>query len=165
MLKPISADSTIDVVWHMDPAVEPLSDEESSKYIQAAFGNPAAWREHLKVIEGKVPTRFEIGVIPPETLSRIEDESGGMGSASNLMAWACFAFGLRDIKDGGFVKTITAENGSTRDVVPKVKRNGEEYVDPDWLSKVFRGRVRGAALFVGRCTYYWNLVLGDDVKN
>lgn len=164
MLKPIDAGSTVEAVWHQDPAVLEMSEEEQAAYIQAAFDNPSSWRDHLKLKDGEKVTKFVIGVIPSNTLNRLEDASNGKYITSNELAWGCFIHGLRDIVDGPTLET-TLEDGRKEHVVPKVNVDGIEYVKPGWANKVMSKENRNCGLFIGRVAYYWNMMKGDDAGN
>jgi hypothetical protein len=155
MLKPIEPQSTATVVWHADPAFEPMTRDETMKFVEVNMKSFVKGRELLTVKSGSTPTEFRVGVIPPSVLARIESDAlwGSDRWRMNEMYWDCFVAGLRDVKNSGLGKT------------PKVERNGVEYVDPDWLEATFVRSLRGCGLFIGRMIWAWNIASDDDIKN
>jgi hypothetical protein len=151
MLKPIEPMSSVTTVWHLDPDVESYPDN----YTEQIREDPSAWRQVLTIKDGGSPTLFEVGVIPPSVLARIESDALFPSNEWRMheMFWACFRAGLRDIKSGAF------------GVVPKVAVNGVEYVDPEWLERTFIRSLRGCGLFLGRIAWQWNTAHDSDVKN
>lgn len=151
MLKPIEPASSATTVWHKDPA---FKQGDAKAFLDAVDkGNPTAWREHLELIDGKQPTLFTIGVIPPSDMVRIEDDArlGTDKARMHSLFWNCFVYGLRDVKGGFDAKKITV--------------NGVDYVDPDWIEKTFGGQLRMCAVSIGKAIWYWNTVQDVDVKN
>jgi hypothetical protein len=51
--------------------------------------------------DGHQPTVFEIGVIPPAELNRIEDETSGLSGELRLRerGWRCFIASLRGVQN------------------------------------------------------------------
>ena len=168
-LKPITLDATVTCVSTLDTAI----DEERSQrapsellngklalvYGETRLTNPGQWREQIAVKDGERLTVFTIGVIPPTDLARIEDETkvGDKDSPRpREMFWRCFLAALRDVQDGP-----TASDGK----VPKVKRDGREYVDPAWLAESFAGPLYTVAVEIGQNAYHWQQFTGGDANN
>ena len=150
MLKPIEPKSTATVVWHKDPAVE---EGEHGDYPQKAQKDPSCWQSELTIKKGQKPTKFIIGVIPSSDLVRAEsDNLSGESFRLQSLFWECFLMGVRDIQNW---------SGD----VPKVKRDGAEFVDPEWLERNFARDLRACGLFVGGVAWKWNCVPDSDPKN
>lgn len=136
------------------------------EYLDARWSRPASWRDLMAFKDGARPTEFIIGVIPAAELSRIEDECG-LGTdheKTRELCWRCFLVGLRDLLAGP-TSEITTADGARAQGVPKKKVDGVEYVDPEWLSRVFVGPLRSVALEIGRVVWNWNQLGPADVKN
>lgn len=161
-IKPVDPDSSIQVIWPADPAI----DEENSeleKYVENAVTDPGCWRELVKFKSGHEPTIFEVGAITTSKMAELEDaysRSNGM----NLFFWNVFLYSLRDIKNGPTVTTTDRGTGKQRQIVPKVKRNDLEYVDPEWLAKVFVRRLADVARHIGAFALAWNRLDDADIK-
>lgn len=150
MLKPLTLSAQTSMVSIADPAIdrESLNVEEFAK---AVLTNPGSWREHVKAKPGESLTIFAIGVIPPDMMSRIADETGG-NTDSHELRWRAFVSALRGI-----------ENWSEE--VPTHKIDGVEYVDPRWIKKTFVRGLRNIALDVGLVAYLWNMMTEAEIKN
>ncbi len=164
-IKPVDRDSTVSVVWPMDPGI----DTEKSKlvdYVEASSSKPASWRDLLVAKDGAKLTEFVVGVIQPSELCAIEDECrpGSDKAKPQTMLWRVFCASLRDIKNGPAMEGTDAQ-GRKAMVVPKVNRDGLEYVDPHWLSNVFGGGLKECAIFVGSVAWFWNKMGDRDAKN
>ena len=164
MIKPIDPDTTVTLVSPFDPAI----DEDASNienYKQDFLKDPEAWRKHLVMKEGAQPTEFIFGVIPTSILNRIEGESGYGQPLANMsmLSWGAFLHGLRDIKNGPTVET-TDRAGKPTYVVPKVRVNDVEYVDPTWLSRTFVKHLREGAIHIGYLGWKWQQLDPGDVK-
>lgn len=124
----------------------------------AAVKNPAATLELYKLKPGETATLFEIGVLHPDELVRIEDECkvGTPDVRRKELHWRCFLAGLRDVKGLG---------GDPDFVAPKRKVGDIEYVDQPWLRRTFIRGLRPVALDVGSMTFVWNQFTEDDAKN
>lgn len=161
MLKPLTLEATTSCVSSMDPAI----DREASdlqKYGSELLSNSNAWRELLKFKSGEKPTVFVLGVIPPDEMSRINDETPKRKLSeehtvtdwsSEELQWRSFLTSLRDIEGW--------ESGE----IPKRKVGGVEYIDPSWLRKTFVRGLRKIALEVGLAAYFWNMLTETETKN
>ncbi len=142
-----------------DPAFEPRTwTQEDFEVFRNA---PDRWESLFTVKPGATPTKFVIGAIPPHEMARIES------ATENKFAermWQCFLYGLRDIVDGP-TKTEYDASGRTKEVVPKIKRSGVEYVDPEWLSKIFVRGLYEIGKSIGVLIYSWNQLTETESKN
>jgi hypothetical protein len=166
MLKPISPDATTSAISMTDPAIDYDASEKAPEelakrvgmsgclqYAVDALVRPASWRDTVKFKDGCEPTVFSIGIVPPSTLARIEDETRGEGAGRvTEKYWRCFLAGIRKVApwDGK---------------VPMKTVNGIEYVDPEWLASTFCGHLRTVGIEIGRMVYSWQMLTGEDVKN
>lgn len=153
MFKPILPEQSVTIVSPFDPAIDD-SQTDMDAFGEVALRNPESWREHFKFKEGATPTEFEIGVIPTAKLIQIESECG-VGTddlEEQKLRWMCFLYGVRNIRNFG-------------QDVPKVKINGIEYVDPEFLSKNFTRNLRHVASNLGAQIYFWNMLNDDESKN
>ena len=161
MLKPLSAHHTVSAVWHADPAVDQdKSDIEG--YLENVARNPSCWTDYLKFKDGQQPTKFEIGVIPPSTLTNYEDECylGKANQKRNTLHMLCFIRGVRDIKDGAELLGAEAE-------IPKTSPGAglPEHVSATWVEKTFVRDLRQCVLFIGGLAWSWQQFGSDDAKN
>lgn len=155
MLKPISPDATVSVVWHQDPAFDPER-SRVKEYLDNRARDPSCWRDLLVVRDGQQPTEFLIGTIPPTDLSRFEEEAKVWTSEPQIqrLYLMCFLRGIREIKNGPDPNPPKVRNG-----------DGSEYIDPSWLERNFRRDLRHAAVAIGNLIYVWNNLPEDDAKN
>lgn len=171
-LVPMQPESTTSCVSVSDPAIDiEKSDKvefENSpvlKYLFQRMVEPSSWRDCLTFKDGQKPTEFVIGMIPPCDLARIEDECklGTKQAKTNEAGWRIFQIALRDIINGP--TTEIEVSGRKRQGVPKVKVDGLDYVDPDWLRSTFVGHLRRVAIEIGHNAYQWNQLKPVEVKN
>lgn len=125
------------------------------KLSAAVLRNPADAATMLKYRAGERPTRFVIGVIPPDEMNRIADECklGQPGALARQAQWRAFVASMRNVEDfpGG--------------PVPKKKVGDVEYVDPAWLRNNFSRGLRDVALDVGFVAWMWNQITEEEIKN
>jgi hypothetical protein len=164
MLKPVSPESSVTYVSSFDCAIDWKDggdEKKREKAIQTYHANtredPGKWRDALEFAEGAKATVFRIGIIPPATLAEIEDECFRTDKYGNVTThrqafFRCFLHSIRSI-DGWEGQPDTREVG------------GVEYVDPEWLARVFCGHLRNVALEVGRVAWHWNQLDHATVKN
>ena len=149
--KPVTMSDSAVCVSPYDPAID---DEQTdwAKYGETWLkGN---WREHVKVRDGEALTEFVVGVIPPDEMSKISDECRSADGTyrEEEARWRCFCWALRDIR-GWPVE------------VPKIKRDGVEYVDPKWLRTTFVRGLRKVALHIGASAWAYNQLTEEEIKN
>ena len=125
------------------------------RYTVACLKDPAVSLSMLKIKQGEQPTKFVIGVIPPEEMSRIADECrlGGESAMPSQAKWRAFLSSIRDVQNFGAAP------------VPKRKVGDVEYVEPAWLNKSFARGLREIALGVGIISWRWNQLREDEIKN
>lgn len=150
MLKPLTATAHTSVVSAADPAID-IEASDMDAYGKDVLFNPSCWREHLKIKPGDKPTVFVIGVIPPDELARINDETERKYSSEELR-WRSFMSSVRDIENWP-------------DEIPKRKIDGVEYVEPKWLRTTFVRGLRVLALDIGLVAYMWNQLTETETKN
>lgn len=153
MIKACDPHSSIAVVWHRDPAVAEVVNADD--YVIDSTKNPSIWRERLKMKDGAEPTEWILGVIPSADANAAEDLKG---FASRY--WHAFLHCVRDVKNPGDLA-----NGLDGRKLPKVTRDGVEYVDPQWLARVMVGPLRRCALDLGLIAFCWNQLSEADAKN
>lgn len=154
--KPIDPATTTTAIWSRDLAIDQEASEGISKESsQDLLINPSKWRDYYKIKTGQQPTIFVIGVIPAHKLNEIEDLylADNPKDRMHQLHWLCFLYSLRDIKN--------IPDGE----VPKIDRDGLEYVDPKWLERVFIGPARFCAREIGLMAYCWNNNQDADLKN
>jgi hypothetical protein len=183
VFKPVRLTSSVEFVSIADPAIDwdqhvqdvlaaspelagntKLTDDDrrrlaerkfSNDFIGKALKDPGAAVAMLKFKNGETPTRFVLGVIPPDDMTRIADECrvGKPNELTQQLQWRSFLHGVREVK--GF--------GEGR--VPTRKVGDVEYVDPVWLRDQFARGLRDVALGVGLVVWFWNQITEDEVKN
>lgn len=152
MLKPIRNDSTASTIYSGDPAVE-IENDSIEDFFMNSISNPSGWRDFVNIKDGQSPAVFVIGVIPPSELNRMQDECvRGNSVKENELYWRSFLCGVREIEGW---------EGET----PKVKKNGEEYVDPKWLESTFVRSLRKVGIEIGMRVWSWNNISDDEIKN
>lgn len=171
-LIPSTLDATTSVISCIDPAIDHdasekktfsnLSDREMLAYIGDRFDRPSSWRDSVKFKDGSSPTVFIIGVVPPSTLNRIDDECRG-DSRPHERHWRAFLHGVREIENGPTVSVT--KDGRTVQTTPKIDINGIEYVDPQWLASTFIRSLRNVGIEIGAMCYHWNQASDSDIKN
>jgi hypothetical protein len=126
-----------------------------TRFLAAAIKNPADAVAMLRFRDGEQPTKFMIGVIPPDELTRISDECklGSDGALLEQAKWRAFLASTRDIQNFG------------AETVPKRKVGEVEYADPVWLKAKFTRGLRDVALGVGQVALIWNQLREDEIKN
>ena len=148
-MKAYDPHAAVSVVWHGDPAVDKEKSDIGDRFLIESLDKPDLWRERLVFKEGKHPTEWVIGIVPPAEMNQAEAMTG-----ASARAWYVFLRSVRDIRgDGGLGKP------------KKVQRDGVEYVDPEWLAGVMGGHNRRCAIDLGLIAYRWQDLSGDDVKN
>lgn len=117
--------------------------------------NPSSSVELLKFKNGDGPTKFSVGVIPPDEMARIMDECrvGRSNELSQQAQWRAFLAAVRGIEN------------FTAGPIPKRKVGDIEYADPAWLREKFSRGLMGVACGVGFIALLWNQLRDDDIKN
>ncbi len=125
------------------------------KYHPAVMKNPAAWADLLKFKSGEQPTKFHLGVIPPDEVARISDECrlGHPEAMREQAYWRAFLACLRGVENFG------------SEAPPKKRVGDVEYVDPVWTKSKFSRGLRPIALAAGMVGWAWNQLTEDEVKN
>jgi hypothetical protein len=155
VIKPVEPFSSIVLVWQGDPAVDPLKSKLDENYLVDSMKNPAAWRDRLAFRDGAAPTEWVMGVLSSSDANTAQDTRGYAAAH-----WYAFLHSVRDIRNHGW--TPAALPGKK---LPKVTRDGVEYVDPQWLASVMVGPLRRCAIELGLIAYHWNQLSEDDAKN
>ena len=145
--KPMDESTTITVVYHGDEAID-LEESDVETYEEKKFDDPGCWRKYLKPKAGEKITQFEIGVIPPNQMSAIQDIPG-----INLRIWRAFLASLHDIIDGPTLETTKHQRE-----VPKAG----DLVDQEWMNRVFGGANFKVAQEIGALAYKWQQFAGED---
>jgi hypothetical protein len=169
MFKPIRLDDSIAVVSVRDPAIDwdamvaaekakegnqtkPYNDIKLAlieDYGNAAINDPTAALAKIVVKSGQSLTKFIVGVIPGDEMTRISDECRGHFQA---LCWRSFLHSLRGIEG-------SADKPNTVTVC------GVQYVDPEWIKKTFIRGLRSWAIEIGMAAWSWNQLTGDEIKN
>jgi hypothetical protein len=158
--KPTTLDCSTTTVSVFDPSID-MERSDFDAYREVIKSNPAGWREHIKPLPGEHLTVFHIGVIEPTALTMIEEDCGmsAFSPAADRRVsecqWRCFMAGLRDIE--GWYET-------PRDMIPKIKRDGVEYVDPSWIRRTFTRWLRRVGIDVGCTIWMYNQAGEEDLK-
>ncbi len=124
------------------------------RFIEATMDDPGKSRQLLRFIAGQEPTEWVLGVIPPDEMVRIADETSREGhEAPRERRWRAFLAALRDVRPWP-------------EPVKKRKVGDVEYVDQVWAKVQFGLRgLRNIALDVGLVAWAWNNLREDEAKN
>lgn len=161
MIKPLDVESFVTAVWIGDNAID-MEKSKVKAYAEACFKDPGAWRDLIVAKPGEKLTEFDLGVIPSGRAVAMQDEFTRTGGAKGL-GWQAFLYSVRDIRNGPQLIGTDA-SGKTTATVPKVHVGSVEYVDPEWLSRVFVRSLREAAIHMGMIAWTWNQLGEDDAK-
>jgi hypothetical protein len=166
MLAPINRAQTTTCISLRDDAIDwdhikkrphPKTKEEQPAYMFERHIRPSSWRELVPMLPGKTPCVFEIGVVPPDEMNRLDDECNTFTEHERTkeMSWRAFIHGLRGI------------NGwhDAREKIATVQVDGLDYVDPDWIRERFVGPLRHVATEVGQVIWLWNQLSARDTGN
>lgn len=125
------------------------------KYVPAVFKDPSQSLHLLKFKTGETPTKYTIGVIPPDDMNRISDEckADTKDVLSDQLRWRAFMSCLRGVENFGSEK------------IPTIDKGGVSYVDPTWIKQNFVRGLRAAALSVGHVAWQWNQISDVEIKN
>ena len=129
------------------------------KTVAESFRSPSVTLK-LKTKAGETATRFVIGVIPPDQMARINDESkprkvdGKWDRGDEELYWRSFLASIR---------AIEGWPGSSK--IPTKDIGGVEYLDPSWLKANFVRGLREIAVEVGRVAWHWQQVDDEEAKN
>ena len=164
MFKPLQIADCATAVSILDPAIDwdkmiaesgktkdQLMIEARAEAENALSGSVAK----LAVKTGANLTRFTIGVIPSDEMTRIVDETSPNAGRSRPSErfWRSFLASVRNIE--GF------------EPAPKRGRmvNGVEYCDTEWLKSTFIKGLRVVACEIGLYAWLWNQLTEAEIKN
>ena len=156
MFKPLRLSDAITVFSVEDPAIDWDKVDDSGKdkdtkkrelYLKA-IKDPSVLAKSLQFKEGLQPTSFTVGVVPPDILTRLQDEFGV--EKPNSLRWGCFLNGLRDVSWPTPPKTRSVE--------------GTSYVDPEWIKQTFVRGLHARACEVGMYVLAFNRLTDDEVR-
>lgn len=151
MLRPLTLSASTTMVSSLDPAIDHEASDLKA-YGENGLFKPGCWKDYLKFKAGEKPTIFVIGVIPPDDLAMINDETSSKYE-SEALRWRAFLLSLRDIE------------GWDGEEIPKRKVSNVEYVDQQWIKRNFIRGLRPIALEVGLVAYLWNQLTETEIKN
>jgi len=155
MIKPVEPFSSIVLVWQGDPAVDPTKSKITDDYLIDSMRDPGVWRERLVFRDGTAPTEWVMGVLQSADANAAQDTRGYAAAH-----WFAFLHSVREIRNHGWTPAALPDKK-----IPKVTRDGVEYVDPAWLALVMVGPLRRCAIELGLIAYHWNQLSEQDAKN
>lgn len=155
MFKPIRLSDSTTAISLMDPAIdkELTGQENLKKYSEQYRNRPSCFRDFIKEKSGEQLTVFEIGVIPPDIITRIIDEChGNVTKRGEEMFWRAFLASCRGISPWP-------------EKLPMIEVNDVSYVDPSYLKKTFIRSLQQVAIDIGIQAWFWNRLTEEETKN